>query len=516
MRKTLPLALLLGALLLPACGRVPQYENSAADVADLHRLPQSLAVLAERYAGPDGQRGADTLLRTQAEARADMAHFRRMFFQPWNEAAHDVHRFAVQDSLAELERVPDRRGYAGNLRPWTDMAWRALRVKADLPGLERVLLEPRPCAAVTVRGTNLRAAPTDEPRFEHVHGAGKGWPFDLFQQSALPVGLPLSVLHQSVDGAWLYVESSGLWGWVHAEDTAWAGAEFQAIWQNTPLAAVLRDGVGLRFRQLGMSGASGGKAVHGIAPGAFLGAAGIGTVLPSPRAGEVLMPLRGLDGHAYVVTASYDAPLSEAAGYGLDDAFSAAASGASPAPSAASSFSSSVSSAVAAMPLDFTPKNVARVGDRMMGQPYGWGGLNGGRDCSAMMRDLFAPFGIWLPRNSARQAESGERVSLDTLSPEAKEQRLREKARPFRTLVWMPGHIGLYVGQWQGRAAFFHNMWGVRTRLDDGREGRAIVGRAVVTSLRPGAERADTDGERLLIERVGACTAVGGRYTATY
>jgi hypothetical protein len=53
-------------------------------------------------------------------------------------------------------------------------------------------------------------------------------------------------------------------------------------------------------------------------------------------------------------------------------------------------------------------------------------------------------------------------------------------------------------------------MWGVRTRLDDGREGRAIVGRAVTTSLRPGAERTDVDEERLLIERVGAFTVIGG------
>ena len=490
MRKTFPLFLLLGSLLLPACAKVAQYENAAGDVADLSRMPQSLAVLAERHVGPDGQSGADALLRSPVEAEADVRHFRQMFFQPWNEGARQPNLYAIQDSLAELERAPDLRGYAGNLRPWTGMAWQALRVNADLPGLERTLRQPEPRAAVTVRATHLRAAPTEEPRFDNVHSAGKGWPFDLFQQTALPVGLPLSVLHQSRDGAWLYTESSGVWGWVRAEDTAFAGPEFQRLWQNTPLAAVVRDGVGLRFRRLGVDGASAasGKDLPPIASGAFLGKASIGTVLPSPAAGEVLLPVRGLDGRAYTVTASCRAPASGSGAYGQDDA----------------------SSPLVRIPMSLTPAHVASIGDRMMGQPYGWGGLNGGRDCSAMMRDLFAPFGIWLPRNSARQAESGARVSLDTLKPAAKEQRLLASAQPFRTLVWMPGHIGLYVGQWQGRAAFFHNMWGVRTQLDDGREGRAIVGRAVITSLRPGAERADVDEERLLIERVGAFTVIGG------
>jgi hypothetical protein len=487
MMKRFPVLLLLGSLLLPACGKAPQYENAAGEVADRRRMPQSLSVLAERYAGPDGQRGADALLRSHAEAEADAEHFRRMFFQPWNEGAHLPNLYAIQDSLAELERVPEKRGYAGNLRPWTDMAWQALRLNADLPGLERALHRPEPKAAITVRATHLRAAPTEEPRFDKVHGAGKGWPFDLFQQTALPVGMPLSVLHQSRDGAWLYAESSGVWGWVRAEDAAFAGPGFQRQWQSTPLAVVVRDGVGLRFRRLGAGEAS-ARTLPVIAAGAFLGKAGIGTVLPSPRAGEVLLPQRGLDGKAYAVTAACQAPASGTAAYGQDDA----------------------SAPLALIPMSLTPQNVARIGDRMMGQPYGWGGLNGGRDCSAMMRDLFAPFGIWLPRNSARQAESGARVSLDALRPEMKEQRLLSSAQPFRTLVWMPGHIGLYVGQWQGRAAFFHNMWGVRTRLDDGREGRAIVGRAVTTSLRPGAERTDVDEERLLIERVGAFTVIGG------
>ena len=47
-------------------------------------------------------------------------------------------------------------------------------------------------------------------------------------------------------------------------------------------------------------------------------------------------------------------------------------------------------------------------------QPYGYGGLYDNRDCSAMTRDLFAPFGLYLPRNSSEQARGGKVVPLLT------------------------------------------------------------------------------------------------------
>jgi hypothetical protein len=151
---------------------------------------------------------------------------------------------------------------------------------------------------------------------------------------------------------------------------------------------------------------------------------------------------------------------------------------------------------------------VALIGDRMMGQPYGWGGMYGRRDCSAMMRDMFSAFGIWLPRNSGAQVRRGEQVALEGVGALAKEALILEKAEPFRSLLWMPGHIGLYIGEHEGQAAWFHNMWGLRSTLKDGSEGRAILGRAVVTSLRPGQERADMKPETLLIERLSAISTL--------
>ena len=482
-------AALAASLCLPGCASAPRSPNVPATVADLRDFPQSLEVLAELY-GEAGQgawsvgplRGAETVLRGHAEAREDMAYFRQRFFQPWDETGVD--REIVQYLLDELERAPGERGFAENMHPWSEREWQKMADNADLPRLRRVLRGGRPMAAVTVRAADLRAAPTMSPRFSKVFGAGGGWPFDLFQQSRLHAGTPLAVYHKTLDGAWLLVQSPSVWGWIRAEEVAGAGKEFRRLWRRTPLAAFVREGVGLKFKALG----AGADNTPQIRPGSYLASADIGAVLPSPRDGEVLLPLRGLDGSAYVVTAffaDYEAP-SRISPERYDV----------------------LSRPVVRMPLLLTPGNVARVGDRMMGQPYGWGGLYGRRDCSATMQDLFAPFGLWLPRNSKDQGEEGRPQSLEGLSAEAKERALREKARPFRTLLWMPGHIGLYAGQWEGKAAMFHTMWGVKNSVG-GEEGRLVIGRSVVTGLRPGKERGDVDEERLLIERVKAFTVLG-------
>ena len=482
-------AALAASLCLPGCASAPRSPNVPATVADLRDFPQSLEVLAELY-GEAGQgawsvgplRGAETVLRGHAEAREDMAYFRQRFFQPWDETGVD--REIVQYLLDELERAPGERGFAENMHPWSEREWQKMADNADLPRLRRVLRGGRPMAAVTVRAADLRAAPTMSPRFSKVFGAGGGWPFDLFQQSRLHAGTPLAVYHKTLDGAWLLVQSPSVWGWIRAEEVAGAGKEFRRLWRRTPLAAFVREGVGLKFKALG----AGADNTPQIRPGSYLASADIGAVLPSPRDGEVLLPLRGLDGSAYVVTAffaDYEAP-SRISPERYDV----------------------LSRPVVRMPLLLTPGNVARVGDRMMGQPYGWGGLYGRRDCSATMQDLFAPFGLWLPRNSKDQGEEGRPQSLEGLSAEAKERALREKARPFRTLLWMPGHIGLYAGQWEGKAAMFHTMWGVKNSVG-GEEGRLVIGRSVVTGLRPGEERGDVDDEHLLIERVKALTVLG-------
>jgi len=104
---------------------------------------------------------------------------------------------------------------------------------------------------------------------------------------------------------------------------------------------------------------------------------------------------------------------------------------------------------------------------------------------------VFACFGLYLPRNSGDQAKAGRFVSLDGLEDQAKEQAILEQGRPLWTILFMPGHVMLYLGPdpASGRAVVCHNLWGLRTRrLFHASPGRWVLGRTVITTLEPGKE----------------------------
>jgi cell wall-associated NlpC family hydrolase len=133
-----------------------------------------------------------------------------------------------------------------------------------------------------------------------------------------------------------------------------------------------------------------------------------------------------------------------------------------------------------------TPRAIAAVANGMLGQPYGWGGMYGDRDCSATTHDIMAAVGIWLPRNSGEQAQAGRKIPLEHLSPADRERQIIAQGVPMLTLVNLKGHVALYIGVRDGRAIILHNFWGIRTT--DGGDGRFIVGRCAITTLQPGIE----------------------------
>ncbi len=96
----------------------------------------------------------------------------------------------------------------------------------------------------------------------------------------------------------------------------------------------------------------------------------------------------------------------------------------------------------------FSRRELLSAAFAMLGEPYGWGGKDGGYDCSRFLLDVFAAFGIDLPRHSARQAMAGT-FSVDVSSVEDhNEKRLLLEASAQRGIVLLhfPGHIMLYLG----------------------------------------------------------------------
>ncbi len=372
--------------------------------------------------------------------------YRERFFAPWNRTEPSM---SAQD-FADL-LPPEPRGWAENLNPWSQERWDQVRAQARIDDYPSLSLR-----AVTVKTSTLRGAPTASPRFGDPRQPGQGWPFDLWVQTRLLPGMPLLITHRSLNDAWYFVESPLASGWIEAQDLALVDDDLCRSWQSLPLAVVRRDGVSLRDQE-----------------GRFLALAHLGTVLPLEDRDlfnvTLLAPVADGSGQVQLRPVTLDCRNADA------------------------------------MPLELTSRNLARAGNVMMGQPYSWGGNGENRDCSLMLHDLFSLFGLWLPRNSRWQSRSGDFRDLSDLKPQAKERAILAEGKPFLTLIWMPGHIGLYLGSWGGRAVMFHDFWGVRT-LREGQEDRLVVGQVAVTSLTVGAEVPDAASPWGLLERIGGIT----------
>ena len=438
------------ALVLGGCGShrgggslSPVMETSTpaqprGSVADLRKLPQDLMVYA-RQGSPD-----KPLISPSEQARQD-ARFNSLYFGAWEATGPTVPASEAFEIFGGRSKQSRARGWAENLQPWTQANWDRLVANAA-----RDSYPSRSDKAITVRPTVLREAPTNKPRFGNPSQAGEGYPFDMFMYSTLPVGMPLLIVHASADGAWVYVETGLISGWVPTADTAITDATFRSQYRNGNYAVIVRDDVPLMDDQ-----------------GHFLTTGNIGTLLPlaGGSAQRVLVPVRDQRGRAVAV------PAQVAPGDSVRK------------------------------PLPLTAKTIAQIGNRMLGQPYGWGGYLGNRDCSLALRDLFIPFGVWLPRNSSAQARAWQFIGFEKSSPAGKEGIITSEGIPFATLLAMRGHIMLYLGTYKGQPVMFHDIWGIRTE-NAGREGRHIIGAAVVTSLEPGAELSNVPRENLILPRL--------------
>jgi hypothetical protein len=114
--------------------------------------------------------------------------------------------------------------------------------------------------------------------------------------------------------------------------------------------------------------------------------------------------------------------------------------------------------------LDYTPRTVLTQAFKMLHQPYGWGGMYGEQDCSRFLQEIFAPVGIYMPRNSGQQIQTGVDLARGSSFETAQEKLtvLQTKAIGGATLLGMRGHIMLYVGEVDGRPYAIHAVWAYR------------------------------------------------------
>jgi len=359
--------------------------------------------------------------------------YRANYFMPWHQEASRFSKSDVEQAWVTF-KYDAREGKKGKRRR---RAWIGkMAANAELLSYPNSSMK-----AITTVTAHLRHLPAARALYSKPGSSGeKSSPFDKLQVSSIAPGTPIYISHISRDRAWAIVETGYALGWMPLKDLAFVSPEFGKRWEQGPHAAVIREKTPIYDQNEGL-----------------LFRASLGSMFPKTAEDEdtltIIAPARVKQGWAESRKAVL---LKETA---------------------------------MTRPVAMTPCRLAALANEMIREPYGWGGLRNNRDCSAMIRDLLAPFGLWLPRHSADQAnEGGLYVDLSNLSPAEKKKLILARGVPYLTLLWLKGHIMLYIGSRNGEPLIFHNFWGVRTMSERGKQGKKTVGHAAITTLYPGRE----------------------------
>ncbi|MCF6310647.1 MAG: SH3 domain-containing protein [Sulfurimonas sp.] len=306
--------------------------------------------------------------------------------------------------------------------------------------------------ALTLKEINIRAFPTIKPLLKDPSIAGEGFPFDYLQNSTIAANKPIFISHYSKDREWAYAFSSFTSGWIKSDEFVIVDKKYTDKCQKAQQVRIVKEGVPIYSDS-----------------GKFLFRSKIGMMFALVSENKRI--------YTVLTVSSYkdSKPLF---------------------------IKSKISKIVAHKEvLTLDRSNLSNIIREVSVTNYGWGGMYGQRDCSSMLRDLFAPFGIWLPRNSYQQSKVGKVISFDGMSDEEKIKLIKEKAIPFQTLLYKKGHIVLYVGIYNGEIVIFHNTWGIKTKKD-GVEGRIIIGKPVFSSLKLGKKQKNYDVESEILRNL--------------
>ena len=303
-----------------------------------------------------------------------------------------------------------------------------------------------PKKAITLKNVNIRVLPTNSPMFYDPTQPGEGFPFDYNQNSSLKINTPIIVSHLSKDRAWAYIESSTVGGWVEIGTIAYVDNDFIQEFKTSNYFVSIKE----KFP---------------IYDPIFREYVKVATIFPKKN-NKYIIAKKDDNQNAYI------------------------------------SYIDLNNDEVESMPLAFNSENRIKIAKQLIDEPYGWGGLLNNRDCSSFTQDYFATFGKFLHRNSKAQLSNGKYFDMSKLTNNEKKEFMKNNGVPFSTLVYLKGHIMLYIGIKENEPLVLHNMWSVRLKDSNGRKYRHIIGKATVTTLEPGKGIKDFDEDTNILNKI--------------
>lgn len=321
--------------------------------------------------------------------------------------------------------------------------------------LSAFLQNPQP--AIIVNATAVRAVPTYKPRYKNKND----FPFDRWQNSLIFEGTPVMISHFSKDGRYAHIQGPFVYGWVDVRNVAFVDSSLRTKMLHFEHYKIPnRDFIPLRYNNQWILDAR------------------IGQIFPySKRRNKLLTFYKDVDNFARIREVDFDSYL----------------------------FSD--------FPVPFSQETMSHLITMMKGQKYGWGGLLGNRDCSSFTRDSFATFGIFLPRNSAAQAQfRGNFVDLSKMEDSKKEAYIIDNATPYGSIIWLKGHIMLYIGYTDiggvQRAIVAHSIWGARPTINNKKEDIRLGGVQITTLHIGGAFTSNVAIKNSLLSRIQGITNI--------
>ncbi|MEN8718532.1 MAG: SH3 domain-containing protein [Sulfurovum sp.] len=300
--------------------------------------------------------------------------------------------------------------------------------------------------AITLVNTDLRVLPTSSVLFYNPTKPGEGFPFDYNQNSLLKINTPLVVSHYSKDKAWVYVQSAVAGGWVKTKNIAFVDKEFIKTFKTNDYYVSIFEKFFLYDNE-------------------FREYVKIGTIFPK-KYNKYLIAKKQKNGYAKMF------------------------------------YSNIKEQNISKFPLEFNPSSIQKISKQLIYEPYGWGGLKGHRDCSSFTQDFFTVFGKFLSRNSKAQKSNGKYLSVKNLNNVEKKRYILENAVPFSTLIYLRGHIMLYIGSKNNEPLVMHNIWSVKLKNLWGEEYRHIIGKTQITTLEVGKTLDNFDEDKNVLNRV--------------
>lgn len=354
---------------------------------------------------------------------SDADRFKRKFFASWEDASQNkwISDIKSKDYAKYFNIKKFDQMYADNLQRWSSQD--LVRVRENMRICDIGQISRR---AVIVRNTICKVMPTDAPFFENVYAPGGRYPFDENTQSVFRIGLPIFVSHLSNNKEWAFVLSEICSGWVKCADIAYVDNRFVQHYTSLKLGVFIEDGVSICSKTQ------------------FHETSNIGMLLPIVGR-RALIPVKTSRGRAFLRWSRNKFRPSE----------------------------------FTRLPYKFNQRHVHEIANKLIGNHYAWGGNTyGGRDCSLTIKDFMCVFGRHIPRNSKGQIESQTNV-IDLADCNDKEIKVNELCTPFQSIIYMPGHVMLYVGRDKNnRPVFFHNVAGI-CRFDG--LGRFFVGKTILS-----------------------------------